>query len=129
MSKQDVPHPTGFELQILKAIWENGPSTVREVHGALGGDDSRGYTTVLKTMQIMHGKDLLLRDDSSKAHRYAARHPAETTKAGLVADLLDRVFEGSSTHLIQFALSTRPADAAELKNIRELIERAERGEK
>ncbi len=77
-------------------------------------------------MQIMHGKDLVLRDSSAKAHLYAPRHPCETTMGGLVVDLLDRVFEGSPSNLMQFALSARPADPKELERIRELIEQAER---
>ena len=44
------------ELRILRVLWARGPSTVREVHDALGGDREGGYTTVLKLLQIMHDK-------------------------------------------------------------------------
>ena len=45
--------PTDGELEILRVLWERGPSTVREVHESLGDIRRTGYTTVLKLLQIM----------------------------------------------------------------------------
>ena len=39
-----LPRPTDAELAILRVLWERGPSTVRQVHGALSGARETGYT-------------------------------------------------------------------------------------
>lgn len=117
--------PTPLELEILQVLWQRGAGTVRQVHAALGGDAKRGYTTVLKTMQIMHEKGLLLRDGSARAHLYAARDRADTTKRALVTDLLERAFAGSTSSLIQFALQSKPVDDEELEQLRRMLDRAE----
>ncbi|MGN6267333.1 MAG: BlaI/MecI/CopY family transcriptional regulator, partial [Ginsengibacter sp.] len=55
--------PTESETDILKILWEQGPSTVREVHDILSEKKEAGYTTTLKLMQIMNDKGLLTRND------------------------------------------------------------------
>lgn len=58
-----IPRPTDAELSILRVLWERGPSTVREVHDALSATQATGYTTILKLMQIMTEKELVVRDE------------------------------------------------------------------
>ena len=80
MSRQ-LPRPTDTELEILRALWELGPATVRQVHEALSRTRDTGYTTTLKLMQIMADKGLVTRNESARTHVYDARvlagaHPA-----------------------------------------------------
>ena len=123
------PKPTEAELAILRVLWKRGPSTVRQVHEALSSIKKTGYTTVLKFMQIMHEKGLVTRDEKPYAHVYEARLPREQTQRTLVADLLDRVFEGSMSRLLLQALSSRKATAEELSEIRKVLKDYERGTK
>lgn len=115
--------PTGAELEILQALELLGSATVRQVQAALVEQTGRemGYTTVLKFMQIMHGKGLLERDESEKSHVYHAAHPLESTRRDLVSDMLDRVFGGSALALVSQALGARKVPEAELQAIRDLL--------
>src|SRR3954470_14266048 len=101
--------PTRSELAILRVLWQRGASTVRDVHDELNKTKKTGYTTVLKLMQIMADKGLLGRDESSYAHVYEARFAREQTQQTLVADLLDRAFDGSMANMLVQALSARKA--------------------
>lgn len=92
MPTEKLQKPTATELEILRVLWERGPSTVREVHEVLALGKPIGYTTVLKIMQIMTQKGSVARNEDSKAHVYKARQPAENTKRQLVGDLLTRAF-------------------------------------
>lgn len=121
------PLPTEGELRLLRVLWDRGPSTVREVHDALGGGES-GYTTVLKLLQIMHGKGLVIRDETSRTHVYAAAVPPETTQRQLVSDLIDRAFGGSAHRMVMQALSPQVASRDDLDRIRALIDALERDE-
>jgi predicted transcriptional regulator len=119
--------PTDSELAILRVLWNRGPSTVRQVQDELSKNKDTGYTTVLKFMQIMVEKGLLRRDDSPYAHIYEARVPREQTQRNIVADLLDRVFDGSMSRLVVQALAAKRATTEELSEIRKILKKYERG--
>src|SRR4029453_12219542 len=101
------PRPTPAKLEILRVLWERGPSTVRAVQEALGEARGAGYTTVLKLLQIMADKALVTRHETARAHVYAARSPEAQTQRQLVRDLVDRAFGGSAGQLAGPALSGR----------------------
>ena len=122
------PLPTEGELRLLRVLWDRGPSTVREVHDGLPGVNESGYTTVLKLLQIMHGKGLVIRDESSRTHVYAAAVPPEATQRALVTDLIDRAFGGSAHGLVMQALSPQVASRDDLDRIRALLADLERRE-
>ena len=112
--------PTDAELAILAILWKRGPSTVRDVADGLGRDT--GYTTALKLLQIMTEKRLVVRDESERTHVYAAASTEDQTQRQLVADLLDRAFDGSATKLVLQALSSRKTSREELDEIRKLLD-------
>jgi predicted transcriptional regulator len=114
--------PTNAELELLQELWRNGPQTVREVHEAVRAGRDIGYTTVLKTLQVMSEKGLVTRDESARSHVYAAAVPESQVKRRLVADLLDRAFDGSAAGLVMQALSAKRASPEEGRQIRELLD-------
>jgi BlaI family penicillinase repressor len=124
-----APRPTDAELAILRVLWRRGPSTVKDVHEDLAREVQTGYTTTLKQLQIMAEKGLVTRDESNRAHLYAASRPEEATQTQLVGDLLDRAFEGSAARLVMRALSARPTSAEELAEIRDLLDQLEGDER
>jgi predicted transcriptional regulator len=121
------PKPTAGELEILNALWRNGPSTVNQVQALLARGDRVAYTTVLKQLQIMFEKGLVKRDDSSRPHVFRAAVGEAQVKRRVIADVLDQVFEGSAMSLVMQALSVKPATPAELRKLRELLDEIEGG--
>lgn len=121
------PAPTPSELRILNCLWEHGPSTVREVHERVDQDHSLSYTTILKQMQIMHGKRLVERDDSQRAHVFRAVGDRDETQRMMLDDFMHRVYEGSASRLVLQALGiSKPASASELDEIDRLIQKLRR---
>lgn len=129
MAAQDDPKPTAGELEILRVLWDRGPSTVREVHDILAETKHMGYTTVLKLLQIMTTKGLVTRNEQARAHVYETKQPAEKTKRQLAADLLQKVFAGSASQLMMHALSGKKASHADINEIRRLLDEYEGGTK
>jgi predicted transcriptional regulator len=125
----NTPRPTDAELAILRVLWQQGPSTVKQVQNILTAVKPTGYTTVLKTMQIMTEKGLLRRDESQYAHVYEAALSREKTQRGLVTHLLERAFDGSASKLVMQALAAKKASPEELSRIREILNQYERGTK
>lgn len=120
------PTPTDSELQILAVLWDQGPCTVRRVHAEVSARRDVGYTTVLKLMQIMLEKGLLLRDDRERSHVYRPAAPRAKTQRRLARDLIDAAFSGSSKNLVIEALGARRPSAEELADLRKLIDDMER---
>lgn len=118
---RDRRKPTDAELAILRVLWSRGPSTVRDVFDALGAEGA--YTTVLKLLQIMTDKGLVRRDESTRTHVYEAVGSEQQTQKQLVADLLERAFNGSAGRLVLHALESGQASADEIAAIRQLLDK------
>lgn len=116
------PKPTEAELEILTVLWSRGPSTVRDVHEIIAARKPTQYTTILKQMQVMAEKGLLLREDSQRAHVYKPSRPREWTQKQLAGDILRRAFEGSAKSLMMGALASRRASKEELAELRALLD-------
>ncbi len=129
MVEHHPPRPTDAELAILRVLWSRGASTVRDVYDQLNRNAPTGYTTVLKLLQIMTEKGLVVRDETQRAHIYEARYSEQKTQRQLLLDLADRAFGGSAAKLVLQALSGRKTSAEELSAIRDLLDRLEGGAK
>jgi BlaI family penicillinase repressor len=127
MARKASPQPTDVELAILRVLWARGPSTVREVHLALGADPDRetGYSTTLKMMQVMLEKRLLTRDESVRPQVYAPSQPEEQTQRQILRDVLRKVFGGSARKLVMRAVESEKISAKELAEIRKLLKQME----
>src|SRR3979411_163158 len=125
MKQEPLQKPTASELEILRVLWERGPSTVREVREELREKKDLGYTTVLKLLQIMTVKGTVRRNEEQRAHVYEACQPATETKRQLVGDVLQRVFEGSASELMIHALEGRRTSKKELEELRRLLDEYE----
>ncbi len=122
MARRKSSRPTDRELTILRILWDNGPSTVRQVNEAMNKDEDTGYTTTLKLMQIMTEKGLLVRDESQWKHVYKPAITEERTQKQLVGDLLERAFSGSAEKLVMRALSAKKVSPKELARIRKMLD-------
>ncbi|MCW3058870.1 MAG: BlaI/MecI/CopY family transcriptional regulator [Capsulimonas sp.] len=117
--------PSELEYAILQVLWHLGSGTVRDVHNRLSENREIGYTSVLKTLQIMTEKELVLRDERERAHIYTPAFSEESAQGTIVTDLLARVFGGSAQHLVLRALQVKPATPEERAEIRRLLDEME----
>ena len=129
MTNRRSKRPTDAELEILAILWEEGPSTVRDVHSRLSTRRPTGYTTALKTMQIMAEKGLVNRDESRRTHVYAAKLEREQAQRSFVSDMLGSIFGGSPKSLVMRALESDDVTADDLAEIRKAIDEFEIGAK
>lgn len=123
-----IDKPTESELEILKVLWSEGPSTVRDVNNALNAIREIGYTTTLKIMQIMTQKGSVKRDESSRTHVYSAAVKEAEIKDAMIDRLMDTAFSGSASQLVMQALGRGKTSPQELEKIKALIEKMEGGE-
>jgi len=117
--------PTAAELEILTFLWENGASSVRDVHSQLSEMRDVFYTTTLKTMQVMFNKGLVLRDTSERAHIYTPAVKKSDIERSLLDGLRTTMFRGSTASLIISALGHDRPTHHELEEIKALIDKME----
>lgn len=118
-----IPRPTESELELLRIVWEKEPATVRDIYDALNLVRPSGYTTVLKMLQIMTAKGLVVRDEANRAHLYRSAISQDAMQSKILKDLSVRLFSGSAAQLALHALAMESASAGELEEIRALIEK------
>jgi predicted transcriptional regulator len=117
--------PTEAELTLLNVLWNMGPATVRQIHDVVSITQKTGYTTVLKILQIMHEKSLVIRDESNRAHVYAAANSQTQTQSSLIKDLISKAFGGSTSKLVMRAIDDSTSDQ-EINDIRQLLNSLEK---
>lgn len=122
-SHSNLPKPTEVELEILTSLWSKGEATVRELHEDVSRRRALGYTSVLKTLQIMTEKGLVERDERERAHVYRAAVSQADTEHRFLRELSERFFAGSAAQLALRALEMESASEEELAAIRKLIAR------
>ena len=129
MARSVSKHPTELELEILKVVWQREPTTVREVRDALAEVRDLAYTTVMTVMSIMADKGYLKRKKDGRSYVYEAVYREQKASRNMLQDVIDRVFGGSATAVMQHLLETSDIDDDELKQIRSLINRKTRERK
>lgn len=126
MARPRQENPTSGELEVLKVLWKQGPSTVRDVMEILNAQGRpRAYTSVMSLMNVMADKGLLERQPHGRAFLYTAKKPQESTLGGIVGDILGRVFEGSAPLLVSHLLEESKPSASELDEIRKALRQYE----
>lgn len=125
--ESDPVRPTDAELEILTILWSRGSCSVREVHETIVERKPAQYTTVLKMLQIMTDKGLVVRDERERAHRYQASQSKEWTQQQLAGDLLQKAFGGSASSLMLGVLESRKTSKKELAELRRLLDERDRG--
>jgi BlaI family transcriptional regulator, penicillinase repressor len=128
--RKSKPQLTPLELQIMKTLWENGPSTVQAVKEKFPGE-RLAYTSVQTMLNILQRKGRVRRRLIGKAYEYRAVLSRERAVREALSELLDRMFGGSVDALLMALLNSRQLDPGKLMKLQELIEKraqANRGE-
>ena len=126
MSDRGTSRPTAVELEILRIVWELQPCTVGQIHERIAQAKQTNYSTTMKMLSLMLGKGLLTRDETASPHRYRAKFTRQRARTSLLADLIDKVYEGSAMGVALQALGQGRATPEEIAAARALLDQLER---
>jgi BlaI family transcriptional regulator, penicillinase repressor len=121
-----MANPTPAELEILHVLWGLGEAKVRVINDKLSESKPVGYTTTLKTMQIMEQKGMLGRRKDGKSHIYFPLSEQAETRTSMLDRLLENVFGGSKSQLVMHLLGTKKVSAKELEEIKAFLKKMEK---
>lgn len=117
--------PTAVELEILRVLWELGPSPVRAVHARLNAAKGTNYSTTVKMLSVMLAKGLVRRDENATPHVYRAAISRDRAGKKFLGELIDKVYGGSAMSLVLQALAGGKASPAEIDEARKLLDQME----
>jgi predicted transcriptional regulator len=125
MARYASTQPTEVELQILRILWDDGPSIARHIHDSLQATKQTTYSTTVKMLSVMLEKELVKRDEDAAPQIYRAAVSRESAGKRLVKDLVDKVYAGAAMSLVLHALKSAKASPEELAEVRRLLDEME----
>jgi BlaI family transcriptional regulator, penicillinase repressor len=126
MARPARPQPTEGELEILKVLWDQGPSELKQVCAALRQGRPVATTTVATMLKLMQEKGLVVRGEAGRRSVYSAQVSREAASTSLVRRLMDLVFDGSARRLVAHMLETETLTDCDRAEIRRLLDEDER---
>ena len=125
MPRPASAQPTAVEMQILRILWELGPSPVRDIHRRLEAAKGTNYSTTVKMLAVMLQKGLLKRDEEAQPHVYRPALTRAKTGKRMLDDLIEKVYDGSTMSLVLQALASGKATKEELDEVRRVLDQME----
>ncbi len=119
---KETTKPSELELQVLAVLWDNGPSTVREVMERIPDGKERAYTSVLSVMQVMEKKDLLTHAQQGNSYVYKPRRSRQDVIAPYMKQLASHIFGGSRVNMALSLLGDEKLSKDELEELEKLLE-------
>ena len=121
--------PTQRELDLLKVLWRLGEGSVRQVYEEVGRELGIVQNTVQALLRTMEEKGLVAHRVEGRTFLYRPTRDRQTTERTLLQSLLDRAFDGAVAPLVAHALDVGKPRPAELRELRVLLEAAEKRER
>ena len=117
------------ELEVLRALWDLGPTTVREVldHLRERGRDI-AYTTVQTMLGRLEQKGFVRSDKSGMAYVYRAKVTRQRFSQTRVNSLLDQLYDGAAGTLALQLLRSQQLKPEEIEQLRKLIDQLDQNE-
>lgn len=117
------------ELDIMQALWQQGEATVSELQKQLQENGIElAYTTILTMLGRLEAKEMVVRDNTERAHRYKPLVKEPLAVGSAIKRLAERFFNGSvealATRLVEQELSPE-----QLRRIQAIIDENTAGEK
>jgi predicted transcriptional regulator len=127
MPRRPSPGLTPLELEIMKVLWKQGPSSVQSVQQGLGRERPLAYNTVQTMLNVLLRKGKVLRERQERAYLYAASLTRGQAIRHAVGDLVQRMFEGSPEDLVMSLIETRQLTPARIERLAALVEERKGG--
>jgi predicted transcriptional regulator len=122
MPRPPSQHPTDGELEILRVLWDRGPSALSDICEALRRDRDVATTTVATMLRVMFDKNLVKRKPATRGHHWSAAVTQNAAAHSMVGKLIDGVFDGSAGRLAAHLIEAGNLSKDELAELRELID-------
>ncbi len=120
------PELTEAEWAIMKVVWEKEPCAAGTVQEILQQSRNWAYSTVKGAMDRMAEKGFLKISKIRNLQLFSSTINKEQAQKGEFKKMLKRAFDDALTPMMQFLLENEDISKNDLKQIRTMIEQAEK---
>jgi len=113
---------TDREADVMRVLWDRGPSSVAEVRDAL--TDDLAYTTVLTILRVLEGKGYVDHEEQGRSYRYFAAVQEQAAQKSAVRHLTSKLFKGSSELLFAHLVSDQKLTPEQVRRIKHLLNKS-----
>lgn len=113
------------EIQVLRLVWRHQPCTERQISDLIRRDRSVARTTVLKTLQRLEAKGLLVRVPGETPIRFRAVLDERRVVPALISRFVEGVLGGSPGPLVAYLADSGSGklSAKDIKTLRAIAEK------
>src|SRR5262245_26436188 len=126
-SREPWPGVSDAELTLLKSLWDQGPGTVREIHGRLAGpSQDRAYTTVQTLLTRLVEKGYVAVARHGPAHTFRAAVTRDDLAGKRIEELASDLLDGALAPLLLRLVERGRFTKEEILRFRAMLDAAER---
>jgi predicted transcriptional regulator len=113
-----------LQLAIMRVLWAQGEGTVTDVQRALEPTHGLALTTIATMLKKMEAKGVVEHRTDGRRFVYRPLVDERRVTRQMVAELADRLFDGSAAALVSHLLDAHDVDPQELAELRRRIDDA-----
>jgi BlaI family transcriptional regulator, penicillinase repressor len=110
---------TDREADVMRVLWDHGPSVVNEVKDKLA--DELAYTTVLTILRTLEQKGYVKHEEEGRVHRYFAAVKEDAARKSALQHLTGKLFKGSSELLFTHLVADKKLSKDQIQRMRDLL--------
>src|SRR6056297_1638421 len=128
MKRKSLTHLGETEMEVLHHVWDLGEATVADVRERILEDRDVAYTTVMTVLKKLAEKGYLTYHKEGRSYVYAPAQSPDEVQHSLLRRLMDKVFKGSPSALVQTLVRREDLSDAERREIMDIIDALEASE-
>ena len=115
------PPLTDLENDVMRAVWDMGPSTVEAVHQVVSRSRNLKETTIRTLLRRLEQKGYLKHESDGRAYVYRAAEPARSLAARAVRQIIDRFCQGSVEELVSGMVEAKVLNKDDIDKLEKFV--------
>ena len=115
-----------LQLEIMQVLWEHKEATASDVHAVLLPTHGLAPTTIATMLRKMERKGIVAHRAEGRGFAYRPTIAEPDVNRSMVGELVQRVFGGDPTALVDHLVREGEVDLDELDQLRAKLEKAQR---
>jgi len=128
MQRKSLTHLGETEMEVLHHVWDLGEATVADVRERILEDRDVAYTTIMTVLKKLAEKGYLTYHKEGRSYVYAPAQQPNEVQHSLLRRLMEKVFHGSPSALVQTLVQREDLSDAERREIKNIIDALEASE-
>jgi len=116
-----------LQLKIMQVLWKEGEVGVSDIQEQLKARDDRelAITTLNTVLQRLYKRGIVNYRKAGRQYIYRAEVTEKETQSSMTSSLVDRLFKGKSSILVNHLLESSAFDNDELEELKQKIAAAQ----